>query len=261
MAREWLYGRHPVYEALRAGRRHFFRLRVAEEMPFKNRFGEILRLAEARGVPVEQVPRKMVDAVVPAHHQGVALEASGYPYADLPQMIRRAEKGPAPPLFLLLDTLQDPQNLASLLRTAEAVGVHGVLLPRRRTAAVTPAVVRASSGASEHLLIGQMNLAQAIRVLQERGVWVVGLEGGPQAEPLERVRLDGPLALVVGGEGTGLRRLTRNVCDVLLRLPMQGKVASLNAAVAGSVALYFVWQARGFVKSNLASDIDGRAEV
>ncbi|HEY57486.1 MAG TPA: 23S rRNA (guanosine(2251)-2'-O)-methyltransferase RlmB [Anaerolineae bacterium] len=261
MPREWLYGRNPVYEALRAGRRHFFRLRVAEGVRFKGRLGDVLRLAEAYGVPVEQVPRKMLDAVVPANHQGVALEASGYPYADLEQMWQRAEKGPAPPLFLLLDTLQDPQNLASLLRTAEAVGVHGVLLPRRRTVTVTPAVVRASSGASEHLLIGQMNLAQGIRALQERGVWVVGLEGGPEAEPLERVRLDAPLALVVGSEGEGLRRLTRETCDVLLRLPMQGRVASLNAAVAGSVALYFVWQARGFTGGNPASGIDERGEV
>lgn len=261
MPREWLYGRNPVYEALRAGRRHFFRLRVAKGVRFKGRLGDVLRLTEAYGVPVEQVPRKMLDAVVPANHQGVALEASGYPYADLEQMWQRAEKGPAPPLFLLLDTLQDPQNLASLLRTAEAVGVHGVLLPRRRTATVTPAVVRASSGASEHLLIGQMNLVQGIRALQERGVWVVGLEGGPEAEPLERVRLDGSLALVVGSEGEGLRRLTRETCDMLLRLPMQGRVASLNAAVAGSVALYFVWQARGFTGGNPASGIDERGEV
>ncbi len=261
MAREWLYGRHPVYEALRARRRHFFRLRLAEEARLKGRLKEAVRLAEVYGVPVEQVPRRMVDAVAPGHHQGVALEVSGYPYADLTAMWQRAEARKEPPLFLLLDTLQDPQNLASLLRTAEAVGVHGVLLPRRRTATVTPTVVRASSGASEHLLIGQMNLAQAIRWLQERGVWVVGLEGGPEAEPLERVRLDGPLALVVGSEGEGLRRLTREACDVLLRLPMRGQVASLNAAVAGSVALYFAWQARGFAPANPASGIDEAGEV
>ena len=247
MAREWLYGRHPVVEALRAGRRRFFRLRVAEGVQSKGRVREALRLAERAGVPVERVPRRMMDAVVPSGHQGIALETSGYPYADLGEMLALAQRRSEPPLFLLLDALQDPQNLGTLLRTAEAVGVHGVLLPLRRTATVTPAVVNASSGASEHLLVGQMNLAQAIRALQETGVWVVGLEGGPEAQPLEEVRLDGPLALVVGSEGQGLRRLTREACDVLLRLPMRGRVESLNAAVAGSVALYLVWQTRGFV--------------
>ena len=261
MAREWLYGRNPVYEALRAGRRHVFRLRLAEGLRLKGRLRAIVRLAERRQVLVEHVPRRMLDAVIAGNHQGVALEVSGYPYADLEQMWRRVEERAEPPLFLLLDTLQDPQNLASLLRTAEAVGAHGVLLPRRRTATVTPAVVRASSGASEHLLIGQVNLAQAIRALQERGVWVVGLEGGAEAEPLDRVRLDGPLALVVGGEGEGLRRLTREACDVLLRLPMRGRVDSLNAAVAGSIALYFAWQARGFAGANPLSSIDEAGEV
>ncbi len=246
MAREWLYGRHPVVEALRAGRRHFFRLRLAEGASVRGRLQQALRLAEAQGVPVERVPRRMVDAIAPPGHQGVALEVSGYPYADLAAMWARAAERDEPPLFLLLDALQDPQNLGTLLRTAEAVGVHGVLLPLRRTATVTPAVVSASSGASEHLLVGQMNLAQAIRRLQERGVWVVGLDGGPQAQPLASARLDGPLALVVGSEGQGLRRLTRDACDVLLRLPMRGQIESLNAAVAGSVALYFAWQARGF---------------
>jgi len=114
----------------------------------------------------------------------------------------------------------------------------------RRTATITPAVVNASSGASEHLLIAQGNLAQAIDRLQEDGVWVVGLEGGPEAQPLEAVSLKGALALVVGSEGQGLRRLIRKKCDALLRLPMRGKIESLNAAVAGSVALYLAWQQR-----------------
>ncbi len=250
MPKEWLYGRHPVAEALRAKRRRFFRLRVAEGARAKGPLGEALRLATEMGVPVERVPRRMLDAVVPSGHQGVALEASRYPYAHLSEMWALAQARGEPPWFLLLDALQDPQNLGTLLRTAEAVGVHGVVLPLRRTATVTPAVVSASSGASEHLLVAQMNLAQAIRALQEAGVWVVGLEGGPEAQPLGQVPLEGPLALVVGSEGQGLRHLTRQACDVLLRLPMRGRVDSLNAAVAGSVALYLAWQARGFAGAN-----------
>jgi 23S rRNA (guanosine2251-2'-O)-methyltransferase len=130
------------------------------------------------------------------------------------------------------------------LRTAEAVGVHGVLIPLRRAAEVTPAVVSASAGASEHMLVAQINLAQAINELKEAGAWVVGLEGSPQAQPVEQVRLDGALALVVGSEGEGMRDLVRKSCDVLVRLPMQGRVESLNAAVAGSVVLYLALQAR-----------------
>jgi 23S rRNA (guanosine2251-2'-O)-methyltransferase len=145
---------------------------------------------------------------------------------------------------LILDTLQDPQNLATLLRTAEGVGVHGVLLPLRRAAMVTPAVVSASSGASEHLLIAQMNLAQAIASLKEDSLWVVGLDQGPEALAPPQIRLDGAIALVVGNEGSGMRALVRSNCDFLMRLPMRGQIESLNAAVAGSIALYLVWQAR-----------------
>jgi 23S rRNA (guanosine2251-2'-O)-methyltransferase len=128
--------------------------------------------------------------------------------------------------------------------------VNGVLLPLRHTVSVTPAVVSASSGASEHLLIAQVNLAQTIETLKEAGLWVVGLEGGQQAERADRVRLDGPLALVVGSEGQGMRPLTRSSCDVLMRLPMRGRVDSFNAAVAGSIALYLAWQARKFEAEN-----------
>jgi 23S rRNA (guanosine2251-2'-O)-methyltransferase len=148
--------------------------------------------------------------------------------------------------MLILDVLQDPQNLGTLMRTAEEVGIHGVLLPFRHTATVTPAVVNSSSGATEHLLIVQVNLAQAIEQLKEENIWVIGLEAGLEAQPLTKVRLDGPLALVIGGEGSGMRTLVRKSCDALVRLPMRGKVGSLNAAVAGSVALYFAWQSRGF---------------
>ena len=144
----------------------------------------------------------------------------------------------------MLDTLQDPQNLGTLLRTAEVVGVHGVVLPHRRTATITPAVVNASSGASEHLLIAQANLAQTIDQLKAADVWVIGLDAGAEAQPPERVRLDGAIALVVGSEGEGMRRLVRESCDLLLRLPMRGQVASLNAAVAGSIALFLAARAR-----------------
>jgi 23S rRNA (guanosine2251-2'-O)-methyltransferase len=145
---------------------------------------------------------------------------------------------------LILDTLQDPQNLGTLLRTAEVVGVHGVLIPTHRAAQITPAVVSASSGASEHMLAAQANLAQSIEMLKQADAWVAGLDESPSSRLPSEFRLDGPLALVVGSEGEGLRPLVRSKCDVLLRLPMQGQVESLNAAVAGSVALYLAYLTR-----------------
>ena len=243
--REWISGRNPVYETLQAGRRHCFRLMVAQGTQEKGRLAEILQFAQKKPIPVEQAPRARLDAISDGH-QGVALEASAYPYCAVQDIMALSEGRSEPPFLLILDALQDPQNLGTLLRTAEGVGVHGVLLPLRHTVTVTPAVVSASSGACEHLLIAQANLAQVIQTLKEAGVWVVGLEGGGQAERVGRVRLDGPLALVVGSEGQGMRSLTRDSCDVLVQLPMRGRVESLNAAVAGSIALYLAWQARNF---------------
>ena len=243
--REWICGRNPVYETLRARRRNLFRLLVAEGVQEKGRLSEILQLCQQQKLPVERVARQRLQSL-DENNQGVALEASVYPYSNLQDILLLAESRSEPLFALVLDALQDPQNLGTLLRTAEVVGVHGVLLPFRHTVTVTPAVVSASSGASEHLLVAQMNLAQAIRELKEAGAWVIGLEGIPSAERVDRVRLDGAIALVVGGEGQGMRLLVHDSCDVLMRLPMRGQVESLNASVAGSVALYMVWQRRGF---------------
>jgi 23S rRNA (guanosine2251-2'-O)-methyltransferase len=206
---------------------------------------EIMRMASAFKLPVDRVPRSKLDALADGH-QGVALEASSYPYVDLADILALAVRRNELAFILILDVIQDPQNLGTLIRTAEGVGVHGVLLPFRHTASVTPAVVNASSGACEHLLITQVNLAQAIQQLKEENIWIIGLDAGLDAQPLHKVRLDGPLALVIGGEGSGMRALVRKSCDVLMRLPMRGRVESLNAAMAGSVALYFAWQRRGF---------------
>jgi 23S rRNA (guanosine2251-2'-O)-methyltransferase len=243
--REWILGRNPVYETLRAGRRQAFRMQIAEGIQEKGHLADALKLCTQRKVRLERVPRRQLDSLGDGH-QGVALEASAYPYSNLSDMLDLAGRRGEPPFLLVLDTLQDPQNLGTLLRTAEIVGVHGVLLPYRRTATVTPAVVGASSGASEHLLITQTNLAQAIAALKERDIWVIGLEGSSEGQPPEKIRLDGALALVVGNEGQGMRLLVRESCDLLLRLPMRGQVDSLNAAVAGSLGLYLAWQARGF---------------
>lgn len=244
--REVLFGRNAVRECLRAGRRRPYRLAIAEGVRRAEVLGEIVQLAERAGVPVERAPRAALDQGIPAGRaQGVALEVEQYPYSSLSAIMQRAAG--RPPLLLLLDRLQDPQNVGALLRAAEAVGVHGVVMQARRSAEITPAVVKASAGAVEHLLIArETNLAQAMEWLKGEGLWLAGLHVGPEAHPIGSAALHGPLGLVVGSEGEGLRRLVREKCDWLIGLPQRGQVESLNAATAGAVALYLVWQARGF---------------
>jgi 23S rRNA (guanosine2251-2'-O)-methyltransferase len=241
--KEYIYSRNAVYETLQAHRRQFFQLLIAEGIKESGRVKEIVSLARQRKIRVERVPRQKLDGIH-RQHQGVVLQASGYPYRGLVDILQLANQREEAPFVLILDTLQDPQNLGTLLRTAEVVGVHGVVIPLARTAQVTPAVVNASSGASEHLLVAQSNLSQAITTLKEEGLWIIGLEGSPEASPPSQIRLDGPLGLVVGSEGQGMRRLVRKSCDLLLQLPMRGKIESLNAAVAGSIALYLALEAR-----------------
>ncbi len=236
---ELLYGRQAVYESLRAGRRRYHRLVLAEGIRPSDIVCRIIGLAELSGVPVQRVSRAAPDWPSQVHHQGVALETGPYPYVALDTVLAAAHSSGEPPLLLLLDLLQDPQNLGALLRTAEAAGVHGVILQQRRAGGITPAVVHVSAGATEHLLIARViNLAHTITDLKKRNIWVVGLEGVAQAQKYDQADLNIPLALVVGSEGKGLRRLVRERCDFLVRLPMRGRVTSLNAAAAGAVVLY-----------------------
>ena len=241
--REFIYSRNAVYETLRAKRREIFRIQVSEGAQEKGRLADILKMAKDRRIPVEKVQRGRLDKIH-LNHQGVAAEVSGYSYSDEIDILDNATQKSEQPFVLLLDSLNDPQNFGSLLRTAEAVGVHGVIIPLAHTVEVTSAVVNASSGASEHLLIARSNLAQAIDALKEANVWIVGLDqAGAQIEPGSR-HLRGALGLVVGSEGEGIRQLVRSKCDIVLKLPMRGKIESLNAAVAGSVALYLAYLAR-----------------
>lgn len=246
--RETLYGRNAVYESLRAGRRPLHRLLLAQGGHPNALRKELVALAHRRNCPVEERPRG--DLARLAHtreHQGVVLEAGPYPYVALDEIVATAQAAGPQALVLLLDRLQDPQNVGTLLRTAEAVGVQGVLLPEHEAAAVTPAVVRASAGACEHLPIARVNnLVRAMARLKEAGIWVLGLEKDPRAILYTEADWARPVAVVVGSEGTGLRRLLRERCDGLVYLPMSGRVGSLNAAVAGSVILYEIWRRRGW---------------
>ncbi|MCK4451220.1 MAG: 23S rRNA (guanosine(2251)-2'-O)-methyltransferase RlmB [Anaerolineae bacterium] len=243
--RESLYGRNAVCESLRAGRRKPHRLLLAEGVRQTGIVGQIVFLAEQAGVPVSRAERRYLDRLGNVHHQGVVLETSEYPYSSFDEILAVAQSRDKAALLLLLDLLQDPQNVGSLLRTAEAVGVHGVVIQRRRAVGITRAVVHASAGAVEHLRVAQVtNLVNAIGRLKAHDVWVTGLEAVHGALRYDQADLSGPLALVVGSEGEGLRRLVREHCDFLLQLPMLGRVTSLNAAVAGSIVLYEAWRQR-----------------
>jgi 23S rRNA (guanosine2251-2'-O)-methyltransferase len=221
---------------------------MAQGVKPKGIVGQVLSLAEGANVPVQALDRREMDNKLggEVNHQGLAAEVSGFPYAALPVLLDAANQAEEPPFLLLLDHIQDPQNLGSLLRTAEAVGVHGVVIPQRRAAGVTPAAVRASAGAAEQMRVAQVsNLVQAMKSLKGEGVWLAGLEALPGALLYTQADLSGPLGLVVGSEGQGLARLVRERCDFLIRLPMYGQVSSLNAAVAGAVALYEARRQRG----------------
>ena len=241
--KEWISGRNPVLETLKAGRRTFFQLKLASGLEEQGRVDEIKALAFKKKIPLGVVDRTELNHLA-ENHQGVALQVGDYPYTDVAEMLDLAQTRDEPPFILILDVLQDPQNFGTLIRSAAAFGVYGIIIPFHRAVGITPAVVHASSGASEHLLIAQSNLAQAIEALKQNNVWVVGLESSAEAQDIATMDLRGALALVVGSEGQGLRELTRKSCDYLARLPMTGRMESLNAAVAGSIALFLAFSAR-----------------
>jgi len=250
---ELVYGRNPVYECLRAGRRSILRLLIAQNSKETGTLGEIVRLARHKRLSFQRVDRHQLDRLVPnVNHQGVVAEVSAYPYVEIAEMLAIARERAQSPLLLLLDCLQDPQNLGTLLRTAQVVGAHGVVLLERRAASITPAVVNASSGACEHLRVAQVvNLVQTMERLKAENLWIAGLEDVPEAQLLWNADLRGPIALVVGSEGSGIRRLVRERCDFMIRLPMFGQINSLNAAVAGSIALYEILRQRGMQNEHL----------
>lgn len=237
--KEWIIGRNPVMEVLKTKRREVFRLLLAVGLEEKGRVVEMIQMARGRKIPVERVPRDKL-AGMGENPQGVALEVSRYPYVDIADITQFAERKQEDLFLIMLDLIQNPQNLGTLLRSAEAAGVHGVVIPPHRAAEVTPAVVNASAGATEHLLIAQGNLVQICEELKKENVWVVGLEGGKGSKPVHEVPLKGPIVVIVGNEGEGMRPLVKETCDFLLSLPMLGQIESLNAAVAGSIVLYQV---------------------
>jgi 23S rRNA (guanosine2251-2'-O)-methyltransferase len=242
MSQDYVIGRNPVIEALKSGR-DINKIWVSEGAN-KGQIQTVLQLAKENGVIVQQSPKKKLDQMVEGNHQGVIAQVAAYEYADVDDLFKLAEERGEAPFFLLLDEIEDPHNLGSIMRTADAVGAHGIIIPKRRAVGLTAAVAKSSTGAIEYIPVARVtNLARTIEELKERGVWIAGTD----AKGSDDYRnLDGtlPLGLVIGSEGKGVSRLVRDKCDFLIRLPMKGKVTSLNASVAAGLLMYEVFRKR-----------------
>lgn len=239
---ELLGGKNPVVEALRSGR-ELNKVWVAEGINKKS-IGEILSLAREAKVIVQYVPKQKLDGMLDSNHQGIIASVAAYEYAELDDIFELAAKRQEDPLILILDELEDPHNLGSILRTADAAGVHGVIIPRRRSVGLTAVVAKASTGAIEYVPVVRVNnLSQTVEQLKERGIWVAGTDAKGSSD-YRTMDATLPLAIIIGSEGKGMSRILKEKCDFLYHLPMLGKVTSLNASVAASLLMYEVLRKR-----------------
>ncbi|WP_199426844.1 23S rRNA (guanosine(2251)-2'-O)-methyltransferase RlmB [Thermaerobacillus caldiproteolyticus] len=239
---DFIIGKNPVIEALKS-EREINKIWIAEGVQ-RSTIQPIIQLAKQNGVLVQYVPKKKLDQMVEGSHQGIVAQVAAYRYYEMDDLFQRAAEKNEPPFFLILDELEDPHNLGSIMRTADAVGAHGIIIPKRRSVGLTATVAKASTGAIEYIPVARVtNLARTIDELKERGVWIVGTDAKANDDYRS---LDGtmPLALVIGSEGKGIGRLILEKCDFLFRLPMRGHVTSLNASVAASLLMYEVYRKR-----------------
>ncbi|MDR1438798.1 MAG: 23S rRNA (guanosine(2251)-2'-O)-methyltransferase RlmB [Clostridiales bacterium] len=249
---DFVTGRNPVLEAIKAGRpiNKILVQRGEREGSLKM----IEALARERGLVLQSVDKAKLDGMSGnAVHQGVIALAAVKEYAEPDDILARAEERGEPVLMVIADGVEDPHNLGAIIRTAEAVGAHGLIIPKRRAVGLTPIVAKASSGAIEYMLIARAtNIASEIKTLKRRNVWVVGADADSRTAYTD-FDYTGNLALVIGGEGGGLGRLVRDSCDATVRLPMRGRISSLNASVAASVLLYEALRQRGLAAMNGAA--------
>jgi len=245
MMTDLLYGINPVTEALRGQRRKPLELLLLEEQ-VSPRLQALRALAEKQNLPIRPCRRGELDKLAGnARHQGAILRIAPFPYATLDDLLDSARQGDRPAFFLLVDGITDPHNFGAIVRSADAAGCHGVIVAKDRACPVTGVVEKSAAGALAHLPLCQVtNLARTMDRLRDENIWLYGLAGEKEATPLYGADLTSALALVVGGEGSGLRPVVRKRCDLLLALPMCGGVPSLNASVAAAVALFEVVRQR-----------------
>ncbi|GAA0380800.1 23S rRNA (guanosine(2251)-2'-O)-methyltransferase RlmB [Bacillus horti] len=243
MSEEWIGGKNPILEALRA-ERPINKIWVAENS-VQGAMKELLQLAKAQNIVVQNAPKKKLDQLAgEITHQGVLASVAAYEYAEIDDLFARAKEKNEDPFFLILDEIEDPHNLGSILRTADATGVHGVIIPKRRAVGLTATVAKASAGAIEYVPVARVtNIAQTIDELKDRGVWIAGTDAQGK-EDYRQATFGLPIALVIGSEGKGIGRLILKKCDFTIQLPLVGHVNSLNASVAASVLMYEVFRRR-----------------
>ncbi|UTR12491.1 23S rRNA (guanosine(2251)-2'-O)-methyltransferase RlmB [Evansella sp. LMS18] len=235
-------GKNPVIEALKGGR-PVNKIWIAEGSQ-RGQMNNVIQLAKNAKVNVQFVPKKKLDQMTESQHQGVVAQIAAYEYQDLSVLFERAAEKNEPPFFILLDELEDPHNLGSILRTADASGAHGVIVPKRRSVGLTSTVAKASAGAIEHVPVARVtNLARTMEDLKKEGLWFVGTDA-KGTEDYREADLTMPLGLVIGSEGKGLGRLVKEKCDFLVRIPLSGKVTSLNASVAAGLLMYETFRRR-----------------
>ena len=239
---DFVFGRHAVVEALQTPDR-VNRVFIQEGTSGRDA-AKVIELAREKGIQVQTVPKtKIEDLVGNAVHQGLVASIAAYEYADLEDVFKKAEEKGEDPFIVILDGVEDPHNLGSILRTADATGVHGIIIPKRRSASLTATVAKASTGAIEHVPVVRVtNLTQTIEQLKARGVWVFGTD--MNGTDYRKWNTSGPLAIVMGNEGKGISRIVKESVDEMVTIPMVGHVQSLNASVASALMMYEVFRNR-----------------
>jgi 23S rRNA (guanosine2251-2'-O)-methyltransferase len=237
-------GKNPIIELLKAGH-PVTKILLADGIKPGDAVTEILRLARAKGIPVEHVPRHIIDKQsVTGANQGVIAHAAAKEYVSLDDLLALSAEKNEPPLYVILDGIEDPQNLGSILRTAYASGTHGVVIRERRAAGLTATVAKASVGAMWYMPVASVSsIASAVETLKKNNLWVIGIDRSGQAE-YTQMDFKSPAAIVIGSEGKGLSELVRKRCDFLAHIPMRGEITSLNASVAAALVMYEAFKQR-----------------
>jgi len=246
---EIIYGIHPVSEALTARRRNFFEIYIAEKKISK-RVEAAVALAESLHIPIRKISSSQLRSNVNSDmHQGIGAKVSSYPLVDIFDFLNKTEHQNRRHFVLILDNIVDPHNLGALIRTANCVGIDGVIIPKNRSAPPSPAVSKASSGALEHIMLSRVtNLVSVIRHLAKKGIWIVGTEKTADGSLFD-CDLTGSVAIIIGGEEKGIRPLVKKYCDFLISIPQTGRVNSLNASAAGAVVMYEAFRQRQHVNT------------
>lgn len=238
-----IYGRHPVLAALE-NQRHLNRLWITPRLRYDPRFHSLVLQAKENGTVIDEVePRRLDQITHHANHQGVAAQIAPYSYNELGELIEKAKVSEAP-VIVAAEGITDPHNLGAIIRTAEAIGAQGLVIPQRRAAGITSSVMKAAAGALENFPVARVvNFSRALEELKTAGFWIYGT-AATASQPLHTVPFSGPIVLVVGAEGEGLSLLTQRCCDVLVSIPLMGSTPSLNASVAAGMALYEIYRQR-----------------